>query len=228
MFEGFSRESVEFLWNIRFNNYRSWYQEHKEECHRYVDAPMRALAGQLLEAMDRSFPELRLTGKVSRIYRDTRRLYGRPPYRDHLWFSLFSMVRSEEGQPSFYFELAPERYSYGVGCWMISPRSMARLRQRIDGEREEMERLFRRLALHPEFQVDTEPYRRPKGDVGALLNPVYNSRRFDISCEYNCEGVLFTPELADRILRGFRFLVPYFQLFEQIVRDPAGPEGTKI
>lgn len=223
MFEGFSRESVEFLWNIRFNNYRTWYQEHKEECHRYVDAPMKALAGQLLESMDRTYPDLRLTSKVSRIYRDTRRLYGRPPYRDHLWFSLFSMVRSTEGQPSFYFELAPERYSYGVGCWMISAQSMARLRARIDGHRPEMERLFRRLRLHPEFELDTQPYKRPKGDVGPLLNPVYNSRRIGINCDCNCEGVLFTPELYEQILRGFHFLVPYFRLFQELVWDQTQP-----
>ena len=178
MFEGFSRESVDFLWNIRFNNYRSWYQEHKEECRRYVDGPMKALAAQLLDTLSREHPEMGLVCKVSRIYRDTRRLYGRPPYRDCMWFSIFSQVRSPEGQTSFYFELAPERYSCGLGCWGATSQTMARLRGIVDRDPRRVEGLMRQLEAQGEFQLESRPYKRPKGDPGPLLAPLYNRGTF--------------------------------------------------
>ena len=31
MFEGFSGATVDFMWGIRFNNEKSWFEAHKEE-----------------------------------------------------------------------------------------------------------------------------------------------------------------------------------------------------
>ena len=69
MFQGFSQESVDILWGIRFNNERSWFLAHKEEFLARVDAPLRELAAQVGRAMGEEFPKLGLTVKVSRIYR---------------------------------------------------------------------------------------------------------------------------------------------------------------
>ena len=88
MFQGFSQGAVDFLWGIRFNNERSWFLAHKEEYLTLVDRPMRELGAQVHQSMEELFPELGLNLHVSRIYRDARRLYGRGPYKDHLWFTL--------------------------------------------------------------------------------------------------------------------------------------------
>ena len=47
MFQGYTQGTVDFLWNLRFNNERGWFQEHKEEFLALVDRPTRALAAQL-------------------------------------------------------------------------------------------------------------------------------------------------------------------------------------
>ena len=31
MFQGFSQGAVDFLWGVRFNNERSWFEAHKQE-----------------------------------------------------------------------------------------------------------------------------------------------------------------------------------------------------
>ena len=80
MFQGFSQGAIDFLWGIRFNNERGWFLAHKEEFLTLVDAPMRELAAQVSQAMTEEFPKLGLELKVSRIYRDARRLFGRGPY----------------------------------------------------------------------------------------------------------------------------------------------------
>ena len=117
MFQGFSQGAVDFLWGIRFHNERTWFEAHKEEYLSLVDRPLRELGAQAARAMGEKYPKLGLGLKVSRIYRDARRLYGRGPYKDHLWFSLRRFREQEGAVPCFYFELAPEYYSYGVGAY---------------------------------------------------------------------------------------------------------------
>ena len=130
---------------------------------------------------------------MSRIYRDARRLFGRGPYKDHLWFSLRRRNENEGAEPSFYFEIAPEYYSYGMGAWDLPPVTMAKLRARIDRDPKPLEKLARRLERQGEFALEGRQYKRPKGDPGKLLFPWYNSRQLVISSDHNCEGPLFGP-----------------------------------
>ena len=220
MFQGFSQGTVDFLWGIRFNNERSWFLAHKEEYHALVEGPLRQLAAQVGQAMGEEFPELGLEMKVSRIYRDARRLHGRGPYKDHLWFSLRRPHDSGASVPGFYFEIAPEYYSYGMGCYDPTPLTMAKLRARIDRDPAPLEALARKLAGQEEFVLEGQTYKRPKGDPGPLLSPWYNRRQIGLSSDHNCEGVLFTPELAEQVLAGFRFLTPYYRYLRDLAGDP--------
>ena len=221
MFQGFTQGTTDFLWGIRFNNERGWFLAHKEEFQTLVDAPLRALAGQVSQAINDKFPDLQLNCKVSRIYRDARRLYGRGPYKDHLWFGLRRMAPSEGAEPGFYFEVAPEYYSYGMGCWDPTPVTMAKLRARIDRDPEPLKQLARRLEKHREFTLEGQMYKRPKGDPGRLLYPWYNRRQISLTSDHNCDGLYFSPELADQVVNGFTFLMPYYEYLCSVMADPA-------
>lgn len=220
MFQGFTQESVDFLWGIRFNNERSWFQPRKEEFLELVDRPMHQLAHQVARAMEEEYPELGLQCKVSRIYRDARRLYGRGPYKDHMWFGLRRPHEPGASVPTFYFELAPEYYSFGMGCWDPTPVTMAKLRARIDRDPGPLEELARRLEGQEQFEMYGQQYKRPKGDPGPLLYNWYNSKQIGFSSDHNCEGLLFRPELVEQVVNGFRFLVPYYRFLWDLSGDP--------
>ena len=221
MFQGFTQRTTDFLWGIRFNNERGWFLAHKEEFQTLVDAPLRELAGQVSQAINDKFPNLQLNCKVSRIYRDARQLYGRGPYKDHLWFGLRRMAPSEGAEPGFYFEVAPEYYSYGMGCWDPTPVTMAKLRARIDRDPEPLKQLARRLEKHGEFTLEGQMYKRPKGDPGRLLYPWYNRRQISLTSDHNCDGLYFSPQLADQVVNGFTFLMPYYDYLCSVMADPA-------
>ena len=97
MFNGFSEQTIDFLWGIRLNNEKSWFESHKEEYKRVLEQPMKALASEVYKAFNEKYPELGLFCYLSRIYRDARRLFGRGPYKDCLWFTL---ARGETGSKS--------------------------------------------------------------------------------------------------------------------------------
>lgn len=224
MFQGFSQASIDFLWGISFNNERSWFLEHKQEFLDHVDTPVKELAREVTARMVEKYPKLGLECKVSRIYRDARRLHGRGPYKDHIWFTLRRPGVSEGATPCFYFEISPQCYSMGVGCYDATPLTMAKLRARIDRDPKPLERIVRKLNKRPEFQLYGQPYKRPKGDPGTLLFPWYNRRQVGVSADYNCEGVLFTPELADQVTEAFCFLEPLYSYLRELPGDPV-PEN---
>lgn len=220
MFQGFSQETVDFMWGIRFNNNRGWFEDHKESYRRYFYEPMRELAAQVQNGLLDRFPKSGLNGKVSRIYRDARRLFGRGPYKDHLWFTLCRPAEHEGAVPCFFFEVAPDRYSYGMGCWDPTPLTMAKLRARMDRDPAQAAKLVRQVERRGEFQLEGEPYKRPKGDPGPLLYPWYNSRQFSLCRDENCEGDFFTPALKDRVLEGWKSLVPVYRWLLAVEADP--------
>ncbi len=219
MFQGFTPEAVQFLWGVRLNNNREWFTAHKQEYLDLVDAPLRELSQQLREAMDGEYPKEGFQQHVCRIYRDARRLHGRGPYKDHLWLVVARPNEDHAGRPAFYFEIAPNYYSYGCGFWEMSPETAAKHRARIDRDPKPLTRIARQIESS-KFTLFGEEYKRAKGSVGKLLDPWYNRKNVGVSFDDNCEGVLFTPELYDDILDGFRFLMPFYRYFDTLPGDP--------
>ncbi|NLC78784.1 MAG: DUF2461 domain-containing protein, partial [Ruminococcaceae bacterium] len=141
MFNGFSQKTIDFMWGIRLNNNREWVTAHKEEYHSDLEAPMKALAGEVAEKFAKKQPKLGLELHVSRIYRDARRLFGNGPYKDHLWFTLRKVTLEWTDKPVFWFELGPEKLSYGVGYYQAAPITMQKHRARIDNNPAELKKL---------------------------------------------------------------------------------------
>ena len=169
MFEGFAPASVEFLWGICLNNERGWFLEHKHEYREFVEKPIKALGGEVFEELAEAYPELSWKLHVCRIYRDARRLHGRGPYKDHMWFTIERPHERFEAVPALYFEIAPNYYSYGCGFWEAGPEIMAKHRARIERNPQELERLAHKLEKS-RFVLGGEQYKRPKGDVGENNN----------------------------------------------------------
>lgn len=218
MFTGFSDATIDFLWELRFHNERPWFLEHKQVFLDTLDRPMKALAADVTAALEQAYPDRKWYLHVARIYRDARRLHGRGPYKEHLWFTIERPHERFESVPALYFELAPNYYSYGCGYWDAGAATMAKLRARIDNDPKPLERLARRLNKS-KFVLSGEQFKRPKGDAGKLLNPWYNRKNIAIGYDDNPEGVLFTLQLKGEVLDGFRFLMPYYQYLDTLAGD---------
>ena len=221
MFTGYSGETLDFLWGIRFNNERGWFMAHKAEYLRCLYQPTAELGAQTQALMGERFPKLPLNLHVSRIYRDARRLHGRGPYKDHLWFCVEQPSEQWTARPTFWFELGPEDWTYGMGYYMPRPLTMAKLRARIDRDPKTMEALTRKLARQTEFALETEDYKRPRSAAPSpLLEPWYRMKSFSICHEEKLTEELFSRAIAERLKRDFDFLLPYYDYFVTLEGDP--------
>lgn len=215
MFEGFTEKAPEFLLELAFNNERTWFAEHKGEFEQYVNEPMKALMTALIDSMNARWPEVGFEGHLSRIYRDARRLFGRGPFKDHLWISVHSADVGRHG-PGFWFEISPRGYSFGMGWYEITPSGMDRFRRSIDANPARFERIAKGIERHGEFQIYGEEYRRPKGDLGETINRWYNRRHIGCGCDRDFGGDALSSRLPDVITDEFAVLMPLYDYLREL------------
>ena len=212
MFEGFTPETIDFLWGIRMNNNRDWFQAHKKQ---YVDTlyePMKALGKELFE------PFLEKAGnivKVSRIYRD-QRMHPPEPYKESLWICIRQDVEWWGENPCLYFEINPEGVDYGFFIWKPSTATMEAFRRHITAYPEEFLNLIRSTEEAVGQSVFAEVYKRPKPTDNPALEP-YFAWRGQIGCTRHIDpgDNMFGPELKHEVADFFEKLTPLYEYFNQ-------------
>ena len=206
-FHGFTPQTGEFFWELSFNNERPWFLEHKEQFENVVNRPFKALSADTLRLMREHFPERRFAVHNSRIYRDARRLFGRGPYKDNLWFVIYQEEQHNLG-PAFWFEIGRTGTSAGMGFWDASPAMMEAFRRQIDANPARFERILRQIG--PGWKLWGEPYKRQKADRGELLNPWYNRKYISVGREWDHGGEAYADTLPETLTALFTRLLPLF------------------
>ena len=212
MFEGFTPETVDFLWGIRMNTNRDWFMAHKQQ---YIDTlyePMKALGKDLFQ------PFLDEPGnilKVSRIYREAR-LHHPDPYKESLWICIRQDVDWWAENPCLYFDIRPEGVSYGFCLWQPRVATMEDFRRRIAANPDEFLELIRQTEEATGIAVTAELYKRPKPTEDPRLQEFFAWRR-NISCTREEEPgeAMFGPELGQRAAELFQQLTPLYNYFNR-------------
>jgi uncharacterized protein (TIGR02453 family) len=220
MFKGFSPRTIDFMWELRFNNNKTWFTQHKEEFQREFQGPMKELGFEVFESVKDICGDRGFIHKVSRVYRDARRVKDGAPYRDHLWFSIEKPTEEWTSTPVFWFELSPENWSYGMGYYQAKPSTMAKLRARIDGAPKQFEKLIAPLAKQDEFVLEGPEYTRKKEAPALKMADWYNKKSFSLIHTEKHGTELFSPEFKKRLVSGFAFLMPLYDYFVTLDSDP--------
>ena len=212
MFNGYSTETVDFLWGIRFNNNRDWFQANKDSYTKYLYHPTKELGAHIFE------PFLDMPGilcKVSRIYRDAR-LHPPVPYKESLWICIRKDVEWWADNPCLYFEINPEGVHYGCFFWHPKPQKMEEFRREIARDPETFLSLIDQVEKATGVTVTAEEYKRPKPCENPQLLP-YFAWKEQIGCtrHEDFSPETFGPELKDRVLDFFRKLLPLYEFFNR-------------
>ncbi len=220
MFNGFSPQTSNFLWELAFNNERPWFLEHREEFEQVLNTPFKALAADTAELMARRFPQRSFRLHVSRIYRDARRLFGRGPYKDHMWFSLKDNDILLDG-PCFWNELGAADYSYGQGLYSATAAQPAAFRRKVRATPARFERLPKSGAKSG-FSVTGEEYARSKGSRSEIIDRWYNRKRLGMELSRDFGGDILSPNLPELLADNFGKLLPMYDFFMEIYREEPG------
>ena len=210
MFEGFSPETVDFLWGIRMNNEKNWFTEHKQNYVNYLYAPMKALGQELFSLFSDKPGHI---VKVSRIYRDAR-LHHPLPYKESLWICIRPQVDWWGENPCLYFEISPEGASYGFFLWQPRVTTLEEIRQDMTARPREFLELIESTQAATGLPITAELYKRPKEAPIPELAPYFAWRRC-IGCvrDLPVSPELFGPQLAQEVKTLFQQLMPLYDYF---------------
>ena len=216
MFTGFSQKTIDFMWGIRLNNNKPWFEEHKDEFKRDFQTPMKELGQEVYIQIIADYGDYGFIHKLSRIYKDARRVRDGSFYRDNLWFSVEKPSTAKEessGILTFWFDLNPDGWSYGLGYYAAKAVTMEKLRTRIDNNAKEFERLIDLLGSQDEFKLDGQEYARQKQAPTPKTQEWYNKKSFSLIHFGKIGDELFVPEFAYRLVNGYKFLMPFYEYF---------------
>jgi uncharacterized protein (TIGR02453 family) len=180
-FEGFPREGFRFFREIKVNNNREWFQDHKQEYIDYLQDPAVAFIVALGERLKPEFPGITYdtrtngAGSVMRIYRDIRFAKDKSPYKDHLGVNLWDGPQ-KKGSPGFHFFMDSNDAVFYGGFHMFPKEYLAAYRDAVADDRsgEEIEKALKQLSQAKDFEVGGEQLKRvpagydqdhPRGDL---------------------------------------------------------------
>jgi uncharacterized protein (TIGR02453 family) len=149
-FDGFPKDGIKFLKQLKTNNNRQWFQVHKEEYETFVKLPMQSLIVALRGEFAKFAPEIDLQPKRSmfRIYRDIRFSKNKAPYKTHVAAVFHPRGHWQEGA-GYYLHIEPGGVFLGGGIYMPPNDILRDIRRAIVERSEEFlsivnEKSFRR------------------------------------------------------------------------------------
>lgn len=227
-----TKETFDFLAELRENNNRDWFQENKAR-YDQISAVMKSFVQAIIEGLAQVDPyitkEIPAAKCMFRIYRDTRFSLDKTPYKYWLGAGISINGRKLEG-PEYYIHIQPGNSFLAVGYWKPKPEHLASIRQEIDYNGEEFHEILKRLdhsntaTNHPgmnSLKLDrNETLKRPP--VGySKDHPDINLlklKSFTISCTL-ADDVFYAPDSLDTVLKTYQDAQDFKRFIHQAIGE---------
>jgi len=132
----FSAKSMNFLRQLRENNNRDWFNDHKSTYEDVIRTPALEFINDMTNELAIISPHFlahpkKTGGSLMRIYRDVRFGKDKRPYKTNIGIQF----RHEQGRdvhaPGFYVHIEPEECFVGVGIWRPDSSALGKIRDAI-------------------------------------------------------------------------------------------------
>ncbi len=222
IFSGFSKETVHFLKELKENNYKDWFEEHKHIYTNEVSKPLKLLATTLTPGMyniDFDF-EKNPNKMVSRIYRDRRFSRNKEPYHTTLWLNFQRAHTHWSNFPGYFAELSSEHFAYGMGLFCPTRKVMDNFRNDVDFHQD----LFGEIAdkaLKCGFEIVGKAYKRKlENSLPANLQAwvqrknVFVMKKLPLS-----DNRIYSQEIAGMILADFCEISELYHFMTKVTEE---------
>lgn len=136
-FTGFSDEAIQFFLELQAEQSRAWFKAHQDDFVRLCRRPLELFVNELRERLAADYPGLaEVEPHFFRIQRDTRFARDKAPYKTNVAADL--SVRpsgagdNQHDQPGLYTSFGLDGEFVAIGCWHMSPETLARFRRAVD------------------------------------------------------------------------------------------------
>lgn len=219
------QSTLDFLKDLRTNNYREWYHAHKP---RYEQARNNVLetASEMIGGINRfdpsvGFPDLRKC--MFRIARDTRFSADKTPYKTHI-----GLVFSPDGTTRcrlsvYYLHIEPGGSFVSCGLYMPDKDYLKATREAIDDQWNEFSAIVNDRKFKAAFgdlcREDKVLQRVPAGfDKNSPAAEYLKLTAFYVYTRFTDEEVC-SPDFAVKALTAFKLMKPLNEFLNRAISD---------
>lgn len=135
-FDGFPKDTIEFLTDLRDNNNRDWFNENKTRYEQSFVQPSLQLIEALQRPLGKIAPMLkvepkRMGGSLMRIYKDTRFSNDKTPYKTNIGIQFRHAAGKDVHAPGVYVHIDPDECFFGAGAWRPDSPTLLQFRTAI-------------------------------------------------------------------------------------------------
>lgn len=216
------KSALDFLQKLSKHNNREWFAEHKE---RYTNAHgnIIAFADALLSEMNKHDLIETASGRQSlfRIYKDVRFSKEKIPFNTH-WSGSFKRA-TKQLRGGYYYHIAPGNSFIAGGFWGPNTADMARIRQDIDFNYKDWQKMLANKTLINTFggmrgeQLITAPRGYAKDHPAIEL---LRYKQFIMRHDFTDAEVL-SPGFAKMVSDTFRKMRPFLNFMSEVLTTDA-------
>lgn len=224
-FTGFPREGIQFLKQLKKNNKRDWFLQHKHIYDEKVKMPMVSFLEDVRLGLRKFAPEMDFdpARAIFRIYRDVRFSSDKSPYKTHIAASINPdlPVNTPAG---FYIHIEPGEVFAAGGLYHPGTAELSSIRKTIANDPKRLRRVLGHATFRehcPELYGERLS-RAPRGFPQD--HPALDLLRYKQYLAYERFGAqtALTSELTTRTLDSFRAFLPLIRyLNEALGASPA-------
>ena len=216
------KNSLDFLKTLSKNNNRDWFNSHKEKYEAAHDNII-AFADALLLEMNKHDTIETASGKKSlyRIYKDVRFSKDKTPYNTH-WSGGFKRA-TKKLRGGYYFNIKPGNSFVAGGFWGPNPYDLKRIREDIDFNYKDWEKLLANRKLVNTFgemhgeQVASAPRGYDKQNPAIDL---LRYKQFIFKRSFTDQEVL-SKDFVKEVNNTFMNLRPFFDHMSEVLTTDA-------
>ena len=151
-----SKNTIQFLDDLKANNNRDWFLENKKR-YEAVKKEYQQLVGDFLDAMkplDPSLEMLEVKNCTFRINRDIRFSKDKQPYKTNIAVWL-STNKNRKNSPGYYIHFEKGSWFIAAGVWCPETDELKKIRQEIAFFYEDLEGIVNNPTFKKEFKAIT-------------------------------------------------------------------------
>ncbi len=217
-----SKSSLDFLKALSKHNDREWFSNHKDK-YAAAHENMTEFASTLLAEMNKHDNIETASGKAGlfRIYRDVRFSKEKTPYNTH-WNGGFKRA-TQKLRGGYYFHIQPGSSFAACGFWGPNPNDLQRIRQDIDINNKDWNKLLSTKTLVQTFgtmtgdKVGTAPRGYSKDHPAIDL---LRYKQFLLRHDFTDEEVL-SPGFVKMVNDTFKKMRPFLDFMSEILTTDA-------
>lgn len=210
----FSESTLNFLTELKANNNRDWFNEHKpafQEEQKKANAFYREILNNLNKHDDIE------SMKIFRIYRDVRFSKDKTPYKPHFAGNFVRNGKALRG--GYYLRIRPGESFLAGGFWEPNKEDLLRIRKELEMDASELREIIAEEGFQKNFDklegnsLKTAPrgFDKEHPDIDLI-----RMKQFIVTREFTDQQVL-APNFLEEIDLSYRAMRPYFDYMSDVL-----------